>query len=97
MLNLPKPALQLVADLDNAGWSFLVQREEDNGGSPFVTIKGAPSWDPYSEVIATWHTRSTGTYRLFSCMAGRGARMRDVSLKEARALITPRPADAPNA
>jgi hypothetical protein len=46
------------------GWAVGHQFSVDNGGSPFVTVAIAKRAAYY--VRLTWHTRATGTYRLFS-------------------------------
>lgn len=68
----------------SAGRSFLVSHGEDTGGSPFVAL--TVKWDD-AEVRLTWHTRGTGTYRLFSALARNGGGWRDVTLTGALALV----------
>lgn len=88
----PKALTALIALLDEAGWSYAVGHGRDTGGALFTTVKGAPFWDTYTQVQATWHSRNTGTLRLSSCMARQMYRdWHDVSLKAARALVTPEP------
>jgi hypothetical protein len=57
----------------------------DTGGSPFVTIQVARE---DLRLEACWHTRDTGTYRLFSLIHGRNRAARDVTLTRAIGLIT---------
>ena len=64
----------------DARWDVLVRHGIDTGDNPFVTVE-ARRGDRH--VMATWHTRATGTYRLFSCMVNK----RDVSLKAAREAV----------
>lgn len=49
------------------GRSFVVQHQTDTDDNPYVTITirwpGIPDYQP-NQVVATWHTRGTGTYRL---------------------------------
>ena len=68
------------------GASVMWQRSEDTGGNPYVTITVLINgW----KLEATWHTRETGTYRLFSLIArGPNRGWHDVTLAKARELIT---------
>ncbi|ASN20672.1 hypothetical protein CGK93_14035 [Arthrobacter sp. YN] len=70
---VPEKCKQLVSLLVDGGWSFVLNHGIDTGSSPFVTVEARRRDD---HVMVTWHTRATGTYRLFSCMFNR----RDVSL-----------------
>lgn len=63
---VPTKLNALVEAALTAGRPFIVNHGEDTGGSPFVSI--TVKW-PQHEVRATWHTRNTGTYRLFSALA----------------------------
>lgn len=91
-LKRPKGLTDLIALLDESGWSYGVSQARDSGGAPFITVRGLPHWDQFTEVQVTWHSRSTGTLRLFSCMARQLRRgFYDLSLKAARELITPEP------
>jgi hypothetical protein len=79
---IPANARELIdACLDN-GWSILVQHGIDTGSSPYISVEAAKPTN--RKIKVTWHTRNTGTYRLFSCMTGRPG-MRDVTLKAALA------------
>lgn len=79
---IPANARELInACLDN-GWSVLVQHGIDTGSSPYISIEAAKPGN--RKIRATWHTRASGTYRLFSCMAGRPG-LRDATLKDALA------------
>lgn len=87
----PKALAQIVtAALDN-GRSFIVQHGVDSGGSPFVTAKAL--WTPdgcdvSTEIQMSWHTRQTGTYRLFSAIArGHYRGWHDITAKQALALL----------
>ncbi|MEU9890213.1 hypothetical protein [Sphaerisporangium sp. NPDC051011] len=65
VVNLPGPARQLL-DLARAhGWRTLVNPATDTGGHVFVAVKVGRS-RPWIQVDITWHTRDTGTFRLFS-------------------------------
>ena len=81
-MSVPAKCKELIGLLVDGGWSFVLNHGEDTGGSPFVTIEARrPSDHPrgFDHLMITWHTRNTGTYRLFSCMLNR----RDVPLKKA--------------
>lgn len=72
-----RAAQDFAIDAIDAGWSVLLQHGKDTGENPFVSVE-AREGDRHLRL--TWHTRDTGTYRLFSCALGR----RDISLKAAR-------------
>ena len=76
MSALPAKTRELVTTLADGGWSFVVNHGKDTGEHPFVSTEGRRGND---HIMVTWHTRATGTYRLFSCMVNR----RDVSLTKA--------------
>lgn len=73
----------LTAAID-AGRSVAWAPGRDSGADPYVTVKVIVDGEP---VVVTWHTRDTGTYRLSSATYGSGLRVRDITLKRARALI----------
>lgn len=73
----PTAARQFATDAINADWNVLVQHSTDTGENPFVSIDAIKSG---RHLRLTWHTRDTGTYRLFSCALGN----RDVTLTAAR-------------
>ena len=77
----PTGARQFAKDAIDAGWNVLIQNGEDTGGAPFVSVEARRG---LSHLRLTWHTRETGTYRLFSCADGR----RDITLKAAREELT---------
>lgn len=58
----------------------------DTGDSPFITVDVRRGDD--IALSLTWHSRDTGTYRLFSALTGRGDAARDTSLARARRRIT---------
>jgi hypothetical protein len=62
---LPKAAVELIADAAERDWRIGVGHGRDSGNAPFVTVQLAIK-DPDREYRLTWHTRGTGTYRLFS-------------------------------
>ena len=74
-------ARNFAVDAIDAGWSVLLRHGIDTGDNPFVNVEARRGHD---HIVVTWHTRATGTYRLFSCMVN----LRDVSLKSARAAVT---------
>jgi hypothetical protein len=81
-MTIPKNARELIDACLDSGWSILVQHGKDTGDSPFVSIEAAESRDG-RKVRATWHTRGSGTYRMFSCVIGK----RDASLRSAIAYV----------
>lgn len=58
----------------------------DTGGSPYITVEVRKGEE--LALSLTWHTRETGTYRLFSALRGRGNQAKTTSLANARRLIT---------
>lgn len=76
ILTYPAKLADVVTGLLDYGWSFVVQHGKDTGDHPFISIEGRRDMQ---HVMITWHTRATGTYRLFSCMVNK----RDVSLTKA--------------
>ena len=72
----PHKLKDLVCDLTDCGWSFVVQHNKDTGEHPYIGIEARRGDD---HLMVTWHTRATGTYRIFTCMVNR----RDVSLTKA--------------
>jgi hypothetical protein len=75
---IPLKCRELIIKLMDAGWSFVVQHGKDTGDHPFISI-GAKKARDGETIRVTWHTRATGTYRLFSCMVNK----RDVTLTKA--------------
>ena len=75
-MNVPAKCQDLVKRLTDGGWSFVLNHGKDTGNSPFVTVEGRRGDD---HLMVTWHTRATGTYRLFTCLFNR----RDVTLTRA--------------
>jgi hypothetical protein len=62
---LPKAAVAMLNTAALARWRTGWEWAEDNGGSPFVTVHvGDPDSREYFKY--TWHSRGTGTLRLFS-------------------------------
>ena len=77
---IPAKCKELVSALVDGGWSFMVNHREDTGNHPYISVE-ARRGDGH--VMITWHTRATGTYRLFSCMVNK----RDVSLTKAMEVV----------
>ena len=82
-LTYPAKLADVVTELLDYGWSFVLQHGKDTGDSPFISIEAKRSKDG-DTIRITWHTRATGTYRLFSCMVNK----RDATLTKARETIT---------
>ena len=82
-LTYPAKLSDVITALLNYGWSFVLQHGEDTWNSPFISIEAKKTRDGET-IRITWHTRATGTYRLFSCMVNK----RDVSLTKAIETIT---------
>jgi len=75
-VTIPLKCRELIITLMDGGWSFVVNHGKDTGDSPFISIEARRGTD---HLMATWHTRATGTYRLFTCMINR----RDTTLTKA--------------
>lgn len=75
---IPLKCREFIIELMDAGWSFVVQHGKDTGDSPYISIEAKRSKES-DTIRATWHTRATGTYRLFTCMVNK----RDVTLAKA--------------
>jgi hypothetical protein len=73
---MPTKCKELVAALAENMWTFQVIHNKDTGNGPFVSVEARRDND---HLMMTWHTRGTGTYRLFSCMANK----RDLTLTKA--------------
>jgi hypothetical protein len=78
---IPTKCKDLVVALADGGWNFVVNHGKDTGDHPFISTEARRGKD---HVMITWHTRATGTYRLFSCMVNK----RDVSLTKAMEAVT---------
>ena len=88
----PPALLALIALLDASGWSYSVKHDHDTAGNAFITVTGVPHWDPITSIRATWHTRATGTLRLFSAMGREHYRgWRDMPVSRLRSMIGPQP------
>jgi hypothetical protein len=88
----PKALAELIAAALAHRRAFIVQHGVDSGDCPFVTFKA--QWlpegcDVSTELQMTWHTRNTGTYRLFSAIArGYYRNWQDITAKKALKLVT---------
>ena len=78
---IPLKCRELVITLMDGGWSFMVNHGKDTGDHPFISVEARRG---HGHVMVTWHTRATGTYRLFSCMVNK----RDVSLTKAMVAVS---------
>lgn len=76
----------LLHAIDN-GWAVAWQPGTDSGDAPYVTVRAVHD---DVEVRLTWHTRTTGTYRLFTAMHKRKHLWVDTTLRAATALVTAR-------
>ncbi|WP_336715362.1 hypothetical protein [Arthrobacter sp. USHLN218] len=61
----PAKMRDLIEALIDNQWAFAVTHGTDTGGSPFATVEGRTE---KHHIVATWHTRVAGTYRLFSAL-----------------------------
>lgn len=68
------------------GWSASYVHGKDTGENPFITVTAVR--EERERVSITWHTRETGTYRLFSCLLGGRGAERDGTLTQAKALVS---------
>jgi hypothetical protein len=84
--HLPTSARLLTTTILDAGWQLAVNWS-DQGGSLHVTIDGMDPTDPARQVRVTWHSRTTGTLRLFSCLVGAGIKCHHSTLTKAQAYI----------
>lgn len=96
---LPNRAVALLDALRGAGWGWTVGWNEDTGGNAFVTVKGRQAGTPGApEINVSWHTRQTGTPRLFGCIIARrqtsmySRGWQDAPVKAAEELVTSNPA-----
>ena len=68
-MSLPAKLHEAVSAALEGGWSFLVNHGKDTGDSPYVNFEARREGS--KSITITWHTRATGTYRLFTCHNGR--------------------------
>lgn len=91
---LPPKAKALLDAMQASGWRWSVVWSVDTGDNAFVGIRGGAR--PEVQVNATWHTRGTGTLRMFGLLVrggtvhGRG--WCDASLRTAMSLVERNPA-----
>jgi hypothetical protein len=64
----PARMRELVRALQAAGWVVAVDHHEDSGGSPFLSVRAVERDGGERKLQGCWHTRGTGTYRLFSML-----------------------------
>lgn len=85
----PKGMRDLVTDLESACWRVQVGSGVDTGDNPWLTVEAVDPTAPINSVRVTWHTRGTGTYRLFTCIFRRPYRgWADSSLRQVRAFVS---------
>jgi hypothetical protein len=90
----PKAFTELVAQLEAAGWSYGVRWTRPDTGLLKLTVTGAPPWDEITRVEVVWLSRDDGALRLSSCQARQEYRgFYSLSLKAARELVVPQPAE----
>jgi len=77
----PAKLTEVINGLTDYGWSFVLNHGKDTGEHPYIAIEGGRGNE---HVMVTWHTRATGTYRLFTCMFNK----RDTTLTKAIEGIT---------
>ena len=82
---IPVAAAELIGLAYDGQWSFLLQHNVDSGGAPYVNFKAKRGLTESVEV--SWHTRQTGTYRLFDCASGINRGRHTISLTKARELL----------
>lgn len=80
-MQTPTKCIELINNLLLSRWSFVVNHGTDTGGSPYINVEAARD---NQKLYITWHTRETGTYRLFSCLHN----ARTVTLTKAMEAIT---------
>ena len=78
--------VDLARGLVDAGWQLAVNWSA-LGGYLHVTIDGTDPDDITHRVRVTWHSRDTGTLRLFSCLVGSGIKCHDSTLTKAQGYI----------
>lgn len=77
----PIAAAQFAALAITHGWSVQGKHETDTGNSPFITILAIRGTE---RLELTWHTRSTGTYRLMHAVTGKNLGARTITLTKAK-------------
>ena len=85
---IPQKFHDLAGSLINGRWNFVVNHGKDTGEHPYISTEARRGKE---HVMITWHTRATGTYRLFTCMVNR----RDVSLAKAMDIVRAEPKETP--
>ena len=64
----PKAMRALASALEAARWRIEVGAGSDDLGNPFLTVESQDPAESCNAVRVVWHTRDSGTYRLFSCL-----------------------------
>lgn len=86
-LTQPVKARQFLNEALDRDWSGALTRGHDSGSAPYATVIVRDAAG--TEMRLTWHTRATGTYRLFSAMRRTPRKdWHDVTLKEAQAALS---------
>ena len=80
----PTAAAQFAAHAIEHGWVVQAKPETDTGGSPFITVLAIRDGE---RLELTWHTRSTGTYRLMHGTTGKNLGARPITLAKAKQQI----------
>jgi hypothetical protein len=86
---LPAAAQSLLDLATSKGWLTACVYDSDSGGSPFVQV-ALHHPETHEQFTMTWHTRATGTYRLFSKLwrqRGRAVVVDAPSIKKIRELV----------
>lgn len=68
MTIIPPGCRVLTEALTVNGWSFMLNHGTDTGDNPYISTEARRGTDT---LMVTWHTRDTGTYRLFTCMVNK--------------------------
>ena len=80
-----QPSRDLLDLALDAGWSAIYQYGADIGDCPYISVDARQA---DRRVTVTWHTRDTGTYRVFSVLYGTTSNLRsNGTLKAARGFL----------
>ena len=80
------PARDLLTLAIEHGWAAAWAPFTATNGAPYVTVRAVNRTE---EIRVTWHTHTTGTYRLFSAIARTdGRNWHDITLTRAKQLVT---------
>lgn len=86
MVTIPKKAFGLVATAAEHRWDTAITHGTDTGDNPYLTVRGLNRSG--GEFRTTWHTRGTGTYRLFSSMVRTRGTWQDRTLTRTLEYVT---------